>query len=63
MGKYTKLALTVNIVVFSLIFLLHLFRLITGSSAQFAGWTVSMWLSYVALVISAFLIYLNYKAL
>ncbi|MBS3151950.1 hypothetical protein J4230_00920 [Candidatus Woesearchaeota archaeon] len=63
MVKYTKLALAINIVVFSLIFLLHLFRIVSNYSAKFGNWIVPMWVSYLALIALAFLIYINYKAL
>ncbi|MBI2148302.1 hypothetical protein HYU23_01355 [Candidatus Woesearchaeota archaeon] len=63
MGKYTKLALTVNVVVFSLIFLLHLFRIISGFEVRFGSLIIPNWISYIALVVALVLIYLNYKGL
>ena len=63
MGKYTKLALTANIVVFSLVFLLHLSRILLNFDLKFANWFVPVWLNYIALVVVGLLIYLNYKGL
>ena len=62
MGKNTKLTLTIDLIIFILIFLLHLLRLVFGWGANFAGWAVPMWLSWVALVLAAVLVWLNYKA-
>ena len=63
MGKNTKLALTVNIIIFSLIFLLHLYRIITNTTAKFGIWVVPIWISYLGLVVAAILVYINYKGL
>ncbi len=63
MGKYTKLALTVNLVLFVLMFLLHLYRVIFGFYAQIGNWIIPIWLNVVALVVLLVVIYLNYKAL
>ena len=63
MAKNTKLVLTVNLVIFVLIFLLHLIRGFTGFSAQFGNWVVPVWLSGVAALVALVLVYLNYKAL
>ncbi len=63
MGKNTKLTLTINLVLFLLVFVLHALRLIFGVNAQFGSWNVPLWLSIIALAVSGLMIYLNYKAL
>lgn len=59
----TRTVLTVNLVIFSLIFLLHLIRIFTGFHAQFGNWIVPIWVSWLAGIISLVVVYLNYKAL
>lgn len=63
MAKNTKLALTINLVFFILIFLLHLLRIFYRWDAAIGGWIVPFWLSWIAVLLSGILIYLNYKAL
>ena len=63
MGKNTKLALTLNIVFFVLVLLVHLYRILTGFYVQIGGWIVPIWLNVVGVVIIMLLLYLNYKAL
>lgn len=48
-------------VIFSLIFILHLARIIFGWSAVIGTVAIPMWVSYVAVVVSAFLLYQIYK--
>ena len=50
-----------NVFFFSLVLLLHLIRLVFGFEVQFAGWNVPLWLSGLAVLVLAFLLYLNYK--
>lgn len=42
-------------VIFSLIFVLHVFRIVYQWDAMIGGWAVPMWLSWLALAISGFL--------
>lgn len=63
MGKKVKLALTINIIFFVLIMIVHVYRIFTGFHAQFGSWVVPIWLNIVAVIILLLLIYLNYKAL
>jgi hypothetical protein len=49
--------LLVTAVIFSLIALLHLVRIIFGWSAVIDGWSVPMWLSWIALVVTGALAY------
>lgn len=56
-----KTLLKINIVLFSLIFLVHLYRLIFYFSVQVSGWEVPIWLNIIAVVIVAIIIWLNYK--
>jgi hypothetical protein len=48
-----KSYLLATAIVFSVIGLLHLLRIILGWEAAIAGWTVPMWLSWLALIVSA----------
>lgn len=47
-------------IIFSIIALLHLLRIIYGWDPVIQGWTVPKWLSWVALIVSA---YLGYEGL
>lgn len=44
-------------VIFAIIFILHLFRIILAWQAEIAGWTVPIWLSWIALIVSGYLAY------
>jgi len=61
--NYTKTALTASLVIFSLIFLLHVIRILTGFHAQMGTWVVPIWLNVIAAIISLVVMYLNYKGL
>ena len=63
MGKNPKLALTLNLIFFLIVFVIHLLRLILGFEVNFASWAVPSWISIVAVFVIGILIYLNYKAL
>ena len=63
MGKNTKLALTLNIVFFVLVLLVHLYRIFTRFDVEFGNWSVPVWLNVVGVVIVLLLLYVNYKAL
>lgn len=56
-----KTVLTINIVFFSLIALLHLVRLILQWPAQIASWIIPVWLSAVGVIIAVVLAYVNGK--
>jgi hypothetical protein len=45
----------VTAVVFSLIGLLHLLRIVVGWEAVVGGWSIPMWLSWVAMIVTAVL--------
>ncbi len=47
--------LLVSAIVFTLVFLLHVLRLVYGWSATIAGWTVPIWVSWIGVVVSGFL--------
>lgn len=51
----------ITLVIFSLIALLHAFRLVYGWSAVIAGWDVPMWLSGLAVILSGYLAYSAFK--
>lgn len=52
-----KTFLAVVGVIFSLIGVLHILRAVLGWEAAIAGWNVPMWLSWLAIVVSAVLAY------
>ena len=45
----------VTAVVFSVIGLLHLLRIVVGWEAIAGGWSIPMWLSWVAMIVAAVL--------
>ncbi len=47
--------LLVSAIVFTLVFLLHVLRLVYGWSAMIGGWTVPIWVSWIGVVMSGFL--------
>ena len=47
--------------IFSLIALLHLFRLLFGWNANIGGWVVPHWLSWVALIVAGYLAYAGFR--
>lgn len=47
--------------IFLLIAILHVLRLVYGWKAVIGGWMVPMWLSWVALVIAAYLAYTGFR--
>jgi hypothetical protein len=53
--------LLVTAVIFSLVALLHLARIGFGWSAVLAGWSVPMWLSWIALVVAGVLAYSGFS--
>jgi drug/metabolite transporter (DMT)-like permease len=53
--------LLVTAVIFSLVALLHLVRIIFGWSAVIGGWSVPMWLSWVALIVTGALAYFGFS--
>lgn len=58
-----KTVLWINVVLFSLIGILHLLRLLRGWPAQIGGWDLPLWLSVIALILSGVLVYFNGKHL
>ena len=48
-------------VIFSLIVLLHLARIVFGSSAVIDGWSVPMWLSWVGIIVAGALAYFGFS--
>lgn len=48
-------------VIFLLIFILHLLRIIRGWDAVIGGLVMSMWLSWVAIIIAGYLAYQGFK--
>jgi hypothetical protein len=47
--------LLVSAIVFTLVFLLHVLRLVYGWGAMIGGWTVPVWVSWIGVVVSGFL--------
>ncbi len=48
-------------VIFLLIALLHAFRIVFGVEWIVEGWTVTMWVSWVAVLIAAYLAYQGFR--
>jgi hypothetical protein len=48
-------------IIFSLVALLHLARIVFGWSAVIGGWSVPMWLSWIALVVTGTLAYFGFS--
>ncbi len=63
MAKNTKLALTLSLVIFLFIFVVHLLRVIFGWHAQIGDLVIPVWISIIAFVIAGLMIYTNYRAL
>ena len=53
----TKKLLQVCAAVFTIVTLLHLWRAVMGIPAQFGGWAVPVWPSWVAVVVAGYLAY------
>jgi hypothetical protein len=53
--------LLVSAVIFSLVALLHLARIVFGWSAVIGGWSVPMWLSWVAIIVAGALAYFGFS--
>jgi hypothetical protein len=49
-------------IVFVIIALLHLLRIIYGWDAVIDGWTVSTWISWVALIVAGYLGYDGFRS-
>ena len=47
--------------VFLLVAVVHVLRLVYGWGAVIGGWTVPMWISWVGLVVAAFLSYHGFR--
>jgi len=47
----------VTAIVFSVVGLLHLLRIVVGWEAVVGGWSIPMWLSWVAMIVTAVLAY------
>ena len=56
-----KSVLLINIIIFSLVLILHLIRSVMNLNAQIGNFNIPVWASYVAIIISAYIIYINYK--
>jgi hypothetical protein len=50
----------VTAIVFSVVGLVHLLRIVLGWDAAIAGWSVPMWLSWFALIVSAVFAYCGF---
>jgi hypothetical protein len=50
----------VTATVFSVIGILHLFRIVLGWEAVVGGWSIPMWLSWVAMIVTAMLAYYGF---
>ena len=59
----TKTITKINIILFSLILLLHLMRIIIRFPVEFNNKLVPLWINYLGIVIIIIFIYLNFKIL
>jgi uncharacterized protein YacL len=50
----------VTAIVFSVVGLLHLLRIVLGWEAVVEGWSIPMWLSWVAMILTAVLAYYGF---
>ena len=50
----------VTATVFSVISILHLFRIVLGWEAVVGSWSIPMWLSWVAMIVTAVLAYYGF---
>ena len=55
-----RVYLLATTIIFSLVALLHLARIVFGWSAVIGGWSVPMWLSWIALVVTGALAYFGF---
>ena len=53
--------LQVTGLIFTVVAVLHLFRVLMGWSANLAGWDVPVWLSIVGVAVAGYLAYSAYK--
>ena len=53
--------LTVVTVIFALITVVHGLRIISGWSTEIGGWTVPMWVSWLAVLVAGYLAYTGFK--
>ncbi len=51
----------VTAIIFLLISVLHVLRIVYGWSAVIGGWSVPTWVSWVALLVAAFLVYQGFR--
>ncbi|HLC86074.1 MAG TPA: hypothetical protein VJG30_02220 [Candidatus Nanoarchaeia archaeon] len=56
-----KTLLKINIALFSVVFLVHLYRIIFYFPVSIGSWEVPVWFNVLFLLISLVLILLNYK--
>ena len=56
-----KAFLLVAAIIFLLVGLLHVLRLVYGWTVVIGGWSVPMWVSWVALIVAALLAYEGFR--
>ncbi len=56
-----KTYFTVVSTIFLIIAVLHLLRIVLGWYAEIGGWSVPIWLSWIALIISGYLAFAGFK--
>jgi len=56
-----KAYLSVTLTIFAFIALLHLLRIVFDLEVAIGGWSIPMWMSWVAFVIAAILAYSGFK--
>ena len=56
-----KTFLLVTAIIFSLVALFHVARVVFGWAAVIGGWSVPMWLSWIAVAVAAALAYFGFR--
>ena len=58
---HRKTYLFVTAIVFSVIGVVHLLRIVLGWEAAVGGWSIPMWLSWLAMIVTAVFAYYGFR--
>jgi branched-subunit amino acid permease len=58
-----KTVLWINVIVFAIVAIFHLLRVLLNWDLQIGNWLAPVWLSVIAVIITATMVYLNSKHL
>ena len=53
--------LTITAIIFSIIFVLHVMRILLGWEAQIGGWMIPLWFSWIGILVSGYLAFAGFK--